>query len=67
MISMLSMPKGDPNYKLDLKKASEKLGKALNEVQIRSLVQSLLQKNDTDMYVGIFSPFCLKAHVCKCP
>ncbi|RWR83891.1 Chromatin assembly factor 1 subunit A [Cinnamomum micranthum f. kanehirae] len=49
MISMLSMPKGDPNYKLDLKKASEKLGKALNEVQIRSLVQSLLQKNDTDM------------------
>lgn len=47
------MPKSDPNYKLDMKKASEKLGKALNEAQVRSLVESLLQKNDADMYVDI--------------
>lgn len=58
------MPKSDPNYKLDLKKASEKLGKALNEAQVRSLVESLLQKNDADMYVDISFFISLKAHTC---
>lgn len=59
MVSTLSKPENHPNYKSDLKKASEKLGKALNEAHIRALVESLLQKNDSEMYVAFFLLLCL--------
>ncbi|XP_077225443.1 chromatin assembly factor-1 (FASCIATA1) (FAS1) [Tasmannia lanceolata] len=49
MILALQMAESHHNYKMDLMKASDKLGKALNEAHIRSLVESLLQRNSADM------------------
>ncbi|EXC24919.1 hypothetical protein L484_011785 [Morus notabilis] len=45
MIAALQKSEGDHNYKHDLRKASDKLGKAHNEADIRLLVEGLMQKN----------------------
>ncbi|XP_043705396.1 chromatin assembly factor 1 subunit FAS1-like [Telopea speciosissima] len=49
MISSLQMPKSCQNYRTDLVKASEKIGKVLNQADIRLLVENMVQKNGTDM------------------
>lgn len=51
MITALQKPETDENYKSDLKKSSGKLGKVLREADIRLLVDGMLQKNGTEMYV----------------
>lgn len=49
MIAALQNPEGHQHYKNNLTKASEKLGKVLSEADIRSLVDSMLQKNGADV------------------
>ncbi|XP_058094285.1 chromatin assembly factor 1 subunit FAS1 [Magnolia sinica] len=49
MLSALSMPESQEDYKTILTKASEKLGRSLSEAEIRSLVGHLIQKNNADM------------------
>lgn len=51
MISVLKKPESEQGYKQSLLKASEKLGKAYTEPDIRLLVDGLLQKNSVDMYM----------------
>lgn len=51
MISALQMPESNQIYRTDLVKAMEKLGKVLKELEIRSLVEHMVQKNSDDMYV----------------
>lgn len=52
MITALQKSEGDHNYKHDLRKASDKLGKAHNEADIRLLVEGLMQKNGANQYVS---------------
>ncbi|XP_068662039.1 chromatin assembly factor 1 subunit FAS1-like [Aristolochia californica] len=49
MVSLLSNSNAHPGNKLDLTKAYEKLGKTLNEKQIRAFVENLLQKNGAEL------------------
>ncbi|XP_068664781.1 chromatin assembly factor 1 subunit FAS1-like [Aristolochia californica] len=49
VVSSVSKLKGHPGNEIDLTKAYEKLGKTLNEKQIRSLVESLLEKNGAEL------------------
>ncbi|XP_073099725.1 chromatin assembly factor 1 subunit FSM isoform X6 [Elaeis guineensis] len=55
-LSALSIPESHENYKSELLKTSEKLGKAINGMGIRLLVERLKQKNVTDMYVTEAKP-----------
>ncbi|KAK9291305.1 hypothetical protein L1049_019250 [Liquidambar formosana] len=49
MINALQRSESHQNYKHDLLKASEKLGKVLTEVDIRLFMDSMVQKNGTDI------------------
>ncbi|KAF8393777.1 hypothetical protein HHK36_019975 [Tetracentron sinense] len=49
MICSLQMPESQLSYRHDTMKALEKLGRVLNEADIRSLVEKMVQKNATDM------------------
>ena len=49
MISALEKSEDHPNRPQDLAKASEKIGKVLNETDIRMLMQNLSQKNAAEM------------------
>ncbi|XP_030472285.1 chromatin assembly factor 1 subunit FAS1 [Syzygium oleosum] len=49
MVNALQKSEHDPDSELDLSKASEKLRKALNETELRLLVDSMLQKTRADM------------------
>ncbi|KAF7805286.1 chromatin assembly factor 1 subunit FAS1 [Senna tora] len=49
MIAVLKLPESEQSYKDSLLKASEKLGKACTEPDIRLLVTGLSQKNSVDM------------------
>ncbi|CAN1217653.1 Chromatin assembly factor 1 subunit FAS1 [Linum perenne] len=49
MLVMLQKPETDENYRSDLMKATEKLGKALVESDIRSYMDGMLQKNGAEM------------------
>ncbi|WCJ38906.1 Chromatin assembly factor 1 subunit FAS1 [Euphorbia peplus] len=49
VITAFQKSEGDQSYKVDLMKASEKLCKVLGEVEIRSLVDSMKQKNGAEM------------------
>ncbi|XP_010258465.1 PREDICTED: chromatin assembly factor 1 subunit FAS1 isoform X2 [Nelumbo nucifera] len=49
MISAIQMPESHQNYRNELSKASDKLGKALNEGEIRSFVYNMVQKNNSDL------------------
>lgn len=55
MISALEKSEDLPNYLQDLVKASEKLGKVLNEADIRLLMENMPQKNGAEMYVFLVS------------
>lgn len=52
MVSALGKSEHDPDSELDLLKASEKLRKALDETDLRSLLDSMLQKTRADMYAS---------------
>lgn len=52
MVNALQKSEHDPDSELDLSKASEKLRKALNETELRLLVDSMLQKTRADMYAS---------------
>lgn len=54
MLLTLSKLENHHNYEFDLRKASEKLGKAFSEAEIRSFVENLLQKSDAEMYVTYY-------------
>ncbi|CAN0881963.1 Chromatin assembly factor 1 subunit FAS1 [Linum grandiflorum] len=49
MLAVLQGPETDANYRSDLIKATEKLGKALGETDIRSYMDGMLQKNGAEM------------------
>ncbi|XP_042004178.1 chromatin assembly factor 1 subunit FAS1-like [Salvia splendens] len=49
MINALEKPEDHPNRPQDLAKASEKIGKVLNETDIQMLMQNLSQKNAAEM------------------
>lgn len=49
MISALLLPADQHNHKMELTKASENVGKTLNQEQICSFVETLLQKNGAVM------------------
>eukprot|EP00268_Persea_americana_P005331 TRINITY_DN11783_c0_g2_i3.p1 TRINITY_DN11783_c0_g2~~TRINITY_DN11783_c0_g2_i3.p1 ORF type:complete len:663 (-),score=169.72 TRINITY_DN11783_c0_g2_i3:137-2125(-) len=49
MLLTLSKLENHHNCEFDLRKASEKLGKAFSEAEIRSFVENLLQKSDAEM------------------
>lgn len=51
MIMALQKSEDDPNYEHDRIKASDRLGKARNEAEIRRLVNVLMQKIGADLYV----------------
>lgn len=51
MIASLKKQESGPNYSQNLIKASKKLSKTSTEVDIRMIVEGLLQKNNEDMYV----------------
>lgn len=51
MIAALKKSESEQDYKHILLKASEKLGKAYTEPEIRLLVEGLSQKNSVDMYM----------------
>ncbi|KAH6812706.1 Plant stearoyl-acyl-carrier-protein desaturase family protein [Perilla frutescens var. frutescens] len=51
MVSALEKSEDHPNYRHDLVKASEKLGKVLNEADIRLLMENMSQKNGAEMAV----------------
>ncbi|KAM0946519.1 putative chromatin assembly factor 1 subunit A [Dioscorea sansibarensis] len=48
-LSLLSAPKNCDDYRVNVRKSSDKLGRTLNEAAIRSLVERLKQKNDADI------------------
>ena len=52
MMTALQKSESDKNYKHDLAKALEKLGKVHKEADIRSYMDKLLEKNGADMYVS---------------
>lgn len=49
MLAALQRAETEKGCRSDLSKAAEKLGKILNEVDIRSFMDSMLQKNSTEM------------------
>lgn len=51
MLSVLQKPDNDPNYQNSLVKASAKLHKVLREVDIRLLMDGLMQNNLKNGYV----------------
>ena len=53
MIAALQTSESDQNYKLNLTKASSKLGRAQSEVAIRQLIARLMQKSCADLYVSV--------------
>lgn len=52
MVNALEKSEHDPDSELDLLKASEKLRKALDETDLRSLLDSMLQKTRADVYAS---------------
>ena len=62
MIAALKKPESEHDYKQGLMKASEKLGIAFPEADIRLLVDGLLQKNSLDLYAAMIFPACLILH-----
>ena len=52
MMTALQKSESDKNFKHDLAKALEKLGKVHKEADIRSYMDKLLEKNGADMYVS---------------
>lgn len=50
MLDVLQRGETDKSFRFDLNKAAEKLGKVLSEVDIRSFMDNMLQKNSTEMY-----------------
>lgn len=55
MISALEKSEDHPTCLQDLAKASEKLGRILNEADIRLLMENMSQKNSAEMYVFCFA------------
>ncbi|KAJ4871522.1 Chromatin assembly factor 1 subunit FAS1 [Raphanus sativus] len=49
MLGVLQRAETDKSFRSDLNKAAEKLGKILSEVDIRSFMDNMLQKNSTEM------------------
>ncbi|CAI0448453.1 unnamed protein product [Linum tenue] len=49
MLAVLQKSESVEDYKIDLRKASEKLMKTLGETDIRSYMDGMLQKNDAEM------------------
>lgn len=49
VISSLQKPEDHPTYKTDMTKAAEKLTKVLAEADIQLLMQTLNQKNDSEL------------------
>ncbi|KAF8099203.1 hypothetical protein N665_0248s0032 [Sinapis alba] len=49
MLAVLQRAETDKSFRSDLNKAAEKLGKVLSEVDIRSFMDNMLQKNSTEM------------------
>lgn len=49
MINALEKSEDHPTYLNDVAKASEKIGKVLNEADIRLLMESMSQKNAAEM------------------
>ncbi|CAN1162616.1 Chromatin assembly factor 1 subunit FAS1 [Linum perenne] len=49
MLTVLRKSEVDENYRSDLAKAAEKLGKALGETDIRSYMDRMLEKNSAEM------------------
>lgn len=49
MISALDKSEDCPNYLQDLVKASEKVGKVLNEADIQLLMENMSKKNAAEM------------------
>lgn len=60
MIMVLQTSEGD-NYKHDLIKASDKLGKSRSVAGIRLLVDGLMQKNGANQYVSL-ATFCFDVY-----
>lgn len=52
MINALKKSEINQKCKIDVTKASEKLGKVLNEADIRLLVDNMVKKDGADMYVS---------------
>lgn len=57
MMMALQKSDSDQNYKHDLIKATEKLGKVRREEDIRSFVNDLLQRNGSHLYVSKVTKF----------
>ncbi|CAG7903868.1 unnamed protein product [Brassica rapa] len=49
MLDVLQRGETEKSFRTDLNKAAEKLGKVLSEVDIRSFMDNMLQKNSTEM------------------
>ncbi|KAL0700964.1 hypothetical protein Bca4012_057086 [Brassica carinata] len=49
MLGVLQRAETEKSFRSDLNKAAEKLGKVLSEVDIRSFMDNMLQKNSTEM------------------
>lgn len=49
MLDVLRRAETKKSFRSDLNKAAEKLGKVLSEVDIRSFMDNMLQKNSTEM------------------
>lgn len=59
LLTALKKVETDENCTQEQMKASEKLGKVLNEADIRLLVASMEQKNGAEVYVISFSSLVL--------
>lgn len=62
MINSLEKSEDHPNSVKCLIKASDKLGKVLNEADIRLLMESMSQKSGAEMYVCLVS-YLRKIHL----
>ena len=58
MIMALQKSEKDQNYKHDLIKASDKLGKVRGEAEIRQLINGLMQKTGANLYVSLVTLTC---------
>ena len=58
MLTTWQKAESDSNFTHDVVKASEKLVKVLSEADIRVLMDSLLKKNGTEMYVAALPLLC---------
>lgn len=52
LLTALKKAEKDSQFSNDLTKASERLSRVLNETDIRVLVDSMLKKNDAEMYAA---------------